>query len=79
MTRDAHGEEVVKFDINLNATIEITKLEWDSFVATSAENGDDVNDALFELGNSIDGLEFPIPDGRVWITAVEEPTIIEGA
>lgn len=78
MVRDAHGEEVVRFDINMNATIEITKLEWEAYVATASEDGDDVNDALWELGNAVDANEFPIPDGRVWITSVERPTLLEG-
>jgi hypothetical protein len=74
LTRDAHGEEVVRFDVNLNATIEITKLEWESYLETTH----DETDALMELGQVIDGSEFPIPDGRVWITSVDDPTILEG-
>ena len=64
-------EDVVRFDINLNATVEITRLEWEAYLGT---NEDDEDDALWELGNAVDGNEFPIPDGRVWITSVDKIT-----
>ena len=68
------SDALVRFDVNLNATVEITKLEWEAYQATT--EGDE-NDALWELANTVDGNEFPIPDGRCWITGVDKISFIE--
>lgn len=73
--RDSHGEEVVRFDINLNATVEITKLEWEAYLES---NESDKDDAMWELANAVEGNEFPIPDGRCWITGTDNISILEG-
>lgn len=62
-------EETVRFHVELTATVEITKLEWEAYLGT---NDEDENDALWELANAVDGNEFPIPDGRVWLTGIDK-------
>lgn len=67
-------EEVVRFNVKMEGTIEISKLEWEAY----RETNEDELDALWELGNAVEGSEFPVPDGRVWITDVDEVTKLEG-